>query len=94
MKKQIKPDRSWLRKNPRYSEELFLDSLVTEINIDRWFRETFPKSSDEYRKEWHLRVSRGTFFINMDDNSLKKWTSFVEDKILKRNRFLSTRKKR
>ena len=77
--KQMQPSNDWYKNNPNFfTKELFKSDLVNEQNINAWVDLTFPNTDESYRKEWHWRAERGTFFINMDDNSLAMWKQLVD----------------
>ena len=76
--KQMQPSNDWYKNNPTFTQELFKSDLVNEQNINAWVDLTFPNTDKSYRKEWHWRAERGTFFINMDDNSLAMWKQLVD----------------
>ena len=75
---QMQPSSEWYKNNPTVTPELFKSGLVNEQNINAWVDLTFPNTGQSYRDEWHMRAKRGTFFINMDDNSLAKWKQLVD----------------
>ena len=75
---QMQSSSEWYKNNPTVTPELFKSGLVNEQNINAWVDLTFPNTDKSYRKEWHWRAERGTFFINMDDNSLAMWKQLVD----------------
>ena len=77
-KEQMQPSNDWYKNNPTFNKELFKSDLVNEQNINAWVDLTFPNTDKSYRSEWHWRAERGTFFINMDDNSLAMWKQLVD----------------
>ena len=77
--KQMQPSNELMKQHyPTFTKELFKSDLVNEQNINAWVDLTFPNTDESYRKEWHWRAERGTFFINMDDNSLAMWKQLVD----------------